>query len=59
MKLKDYAKLINDLVKTHGNKEVAYASDSEGNSFHLVHFGPSVQSVEIDYGKAKKVVCIN
>lgn len=44
MKLKEYKKFIDKLVKEgHGNKEVYYSSDDEGNSYEPVYYAPSVQ----------------
>lgn len=56
MKLKDYAKLINELAKDHGDKDVYYSTDDEGNDFNLVHFSPSVSDAAIN---GKLVIIIN
>jgi len=58
MKLKDYAKHIAELAKKHPNMEVAYASDEEGNSHHMVMFKPSLGKVEID-GEEVGVILVN
>lgn len=54
MKLKEYAKTIQQLAQEHPNMEVVYSSDDEGNSFNKIYFTPSV--IEIH---GEKVVCIN
>jgi len=41
MKLKDFAKEINELTKKYPNATVVFASDEEGNSFHENRFAPS------------------
>lgn len=57
MTLKEFQRMINKLVKEgHGNKEVFYSSDEEGNSFESVCFAPSVQKVD---GVVEEVVVIN
>ena len=64
MKLKEWAKCVEvaleDILEEHGEKEVVYASDAEGNSFQRVHYGPGVISVNVEYEDKKTlVVCIN
>ena len=58
MKLKEYAKKINELAKENGNLEVAYAIDDEGNGFRYVNYSPCVGKVVIN-GDEVKVVTIN
>jgi len=60
MKLKDYAKLINDLAKIHPNAKVVYAIDDEGNGYNEVVYAPTYSSYEIGYRqKEEMAVCIN
>lgn len=67
MTLKDYAKMINDLVKAgHGDKIVIAAADDEGNSYSDVTYTPSLLNVDEikdvynGEGRNKKsVMCIN
>jgi len=48
MTLDDYKKHIDRLVKEgHGDKNVIYSCDDEGNSFHPVFYTPSVYGEEI------------
>lgn len=57
MNLKEYAKIINELVKNgKGNKEVWYSSDNEGNGYEMVHYAPSVQHLDV---AGKDVIVIN
>lgn len=63
MTLNDYAAHINQLIKKNpaaGKLDVAYSSDDEGNNYSMVHYSPSVQRVEINYGgDSVKCVVIN
>jgi hypothetical protein len=57
MTLKEFQAKINKLVKQgHGDKEVFYSSDEEGNSFDEVFYEPSVQHID---GYDGEVVVIN
>ena len=42
MKLKEYAKLINNIAKRYPNLEVIYSKDDEGNDFQEVVYEPSI-----------------
>lgn len=42
MILKEYIKYLQKLAEKHGDAEVWYATDEEGNSYDAVVFGPSV-----------------
>ena len=43
MTLKQYVTLLDKLVKEgHGDKEVVYSSDAEGNNYEYVLYAPSV-----------------
>lgn len=42
MKLKEYIKYLKKLEKNHGDAEVWYAIDDEGNGYGSVLFGPSI-----------------
>ncbi len=54
MKLSEYAISINNLLKDHGDKEVYYACDDEGNAYSPVHYSPNL----LDHD-GKEVVVIN
>lgn len=54
MKLKEYALHIVNMVKEHGDKEVFYAVDDEGNAYCPVHFAPNLLDHE-----GNEVVVIN
>ena len=55
MKLKEYAKQINKLVKNHPNADVVYSIDDEGNNYRDVYYHPTYG----DFDRPEKVVCIN
>ena len=65
MTLTEYKRYIDKLVKEgHGNKEVIFCMDEEGNSYDDVPFAPSILDIKdirsIYVGKAKgEVICIN
>lgn len=67
MTLAEYAKQITAMAKNHGNLEVYFSIDDEGNDFQPVNFLPSVihvtedgQMILKERGKqAKQVICIN
>ena len=75
MNLRQYLKGLKKLVREHGDSEVVYASDEEGNSFHKVFYTPSVgfykngeyypadaetkESIEKKFGKEHSAVCVN
>lgn len=65
MTLKEYRKFINELIKDgHGDKEVYYACDDEGNSFQPLTYKPSIIKASLidDMGRElseREVVCIN
>ena len=42
MKLKEYIEGLQVLVDKHGDLDVVYSSDAEGNSHHSVDWGPSL-----------------
>ena len=42
MKLKKYAKIIEELAAKYPNAEVIYSSDDEGNDFDKVVFSPTL-----------------
>lgn len=48
MKLKEYIKALKKLEKEHGDVELYYSIDDEGNSYDLVKFGPSVMYIAKD-----------
>lgn len=50
MKLKDYAKKINELMNQgYEDLDIVYGADDEGNSFQHVTFNPSVGYMKGDY----------
>ena len=63
MKLKDYKKTIDRLVKEgHGDKDVIFSSDNEGNFYDDVFYSPSVIAIDgLEYRGSAKVtaICIN
>ena len=42
MILSEYISNLQEILKDHGDIEVVYSSDSEGNSFHRVGHKPSI-----------------
>jgi hypothetical protein len=42
MELKEYIGNLQEVLKEHGNLEVVYSADDEGNYFGAVSFGPSI-----------------
>ena len=42
MKLSEYIKGLQVLLKTEGDLEVVYSTDAEGNDFHKVDYKPTV-----------------
>lgn len=75
MNLRQYLESLKKLVREHGDSEVVYASDEEGNSFHKVFYAPSTgfykngeyypatqetkESIEKKFGKECSAVCVN
>ena len=67
MTLKHYKKLIDNLVKRgHGDLQVVYSCDDEGNQYNSVVFAPAIQNTadlnlggRFDPVNPPKVVCIN
>ena len=54
MKLKDYIKSLQKLVKKYPEAECFYSIDEEGNGYESVYFGPSIQYAdkdEVDTGR--------
>lgn len=41
MKLSEYIKYLQELKKEHGNVEVIYAADDEGNGYQKVFYKPT------------------
>lgn len=69
MTLAEYAQQITAMAKKHGNLEVYFSIDDEGNDFQPVNFLPSVIVVN-KYGEVvmpedkkksghREVICIN
>lgn len=73
MKLKEYIEKLNKLYKEHGDLELIYSRDDEGNEFNYLNFDPSLVNYipsdlsvitdedleEYDESEYKKVICIN
>ena len=71
MKLSEYIKRLQELKKEHGNVEVIYSMDDEGNGFQKVHYHPTAGIFEPDRlgrgefmtpdmtDKKVNVVCVN
>ena len=52
MKLKEHAEAINKLLKAgHGELELWFASDNEGNGYHRVVYTPCLGQVESGAGE--------
>ena len=48
MKLKEYISKLESLLEKHGNVDIIYASDSEGNSFEKCRYEPSACKFDED-----------
>ena len=72
MKLREYIAKLQELEAIHGDLEVVYSSDDEGNSFSNVYYSPSVQFVdeecevitedriqEYSPDEYKTIICVN
>lgn len=42
MKLLEYIEMLQDIAEEHGNIDVIYSSDDEGNEFSFVQYEPDV-----------------
>lgn len=40
MKASEMVEQLNKLIKEHGDLDLVYAVDDEGNAYHTVEFGP-------------------
>ena len=73
MNLKEYIEKLNKLYTKHGDLELVYSKDDEGNEFNYINFDPSLVNYnpsdlsviddedldEYDESEYKKVICIN
>ena len=74
MKLSEYIKGLQDLLKTEGDLDVVYSVDEECNGFHKVGYKPTVFYFEDlgqyyleridedeleDYENPSKAICVN
>ena len=65
MKFKEYVNQLKKFLKDNpeaADYDVVYASDSEGNSFHLVHYAPTIGEFKNhDFSSIGKpdAICIN
>lgn len=73
MKLQQYIEKLQELLKEHGDLELIYSSDDEGNEYRKLYYDPSlVNYIESDYcviheddldewdeSEYEKVICVN
>ena len=72
MKLTKYIEKLQELLAEHGDLELIYSSDDEGNNYNKVHYEPSIVNYissdrevihddleEWDESEYQKVICIN
>lgn len=73
MKLQQYIEKLQELLKEHGDLELIYSTDDEGNGYEKVHYNPSVVNYiasdreviheddleEYNETDYQKVICIN
>ena len=73
MKLTKYIEKLQELLKEHGDLELIYSTDDEGNEYRKLHYDPCIVNyIESDYciiheedleeyneTDYQKVICIN
>ncbi len=73
MKLQQYIEKLQELLKEHGDLELIYSTDDEGNEYNTVNYHPSIVNyIESDrcliddddleeYNETdyQKVICVN
>lgn len=73
MKLQQYIEKLQELLNEHGNLELIYSTDDEGNEYNTVNYEPSLANYiasdkevihgddlrEWDESDYKKVICLN
>lgn len=62
IKLNKYIEDLQKILKKHGNLQVIYAKDDEGNAFYPVNYSPSVGNYsegEFDNEGEVNSVCVN
>ena len=73
MKLTTYIKKLQELLTEHGDLELIYSSDDEGNNYDKVHYEPSLVNYiasdreviheddleEWEESDYEKVICVN
>ncbi len=73
MNLSEYMEKLNNLYTKHGDLELVYSKDDEGNEFNYINFDPSLVNYnpsdlsviadddldEYSELEYKKVICIN
>ena len=73
MKLTKYIEKLQELLNEHGDLELIYSSDDEGNNYSKVHYAPSLVNYiasdrevihdddleEWDESDYEKVICVN
>ena len=73
MKLTKYIEQLQELLREHGDLELIYSKDDEGNGYEKVHYDPSVANYissdrevihdddidEWDESDYEKVICVN
>lgn len=73
MKLTTYIEKLQELLQEHGDLELIYSTDDEGNDYNTVNYDPSIVNYiesdrcliddddleEWDESEYKKVICVN
>lgn len=73
MKLTKYIEKLQELLNEHGDLEIIYSTDDEGNEYRKLYYDPSVVNyIESDYciiheddleewdeSEYQKVICVN
>jgi hypothetical protein len=73
MKLTKYIEKLQELLNEHGDLELIYSSDDEGNNYNTVSYKPSLVNYipsdreviheddleEYDESEYQKVICVN
>lgn len=73
MKLTTYIEKLKELLQEHGDLDLIYSTDDEGNEYRKLHYDPAVVNyIESDYciiheddleeyneSEYQKVICVN
>jgi hypothetical protein len=46
MKLDEYIEKLKKIHKEHGNIDIVYATDDEGNAFHFISYSPGIGYID-------------